>query len=263
MGWVKLDDRFPDHPKVVDLSDRAFRAHVTLLCYCAEHETDGIVKTTVAHRAAGIKGTRELVDAGVWHEVEAGYEIHDFLAYNPSRAETQERRRSKSVAGAMGAVKRYASQTLSIRNGGAMTAEMPPTPAPTPEPKTLDAGKRRRSSKQVRRDELAVALCRAVGGDPEQTTDSMWATLGTALAQIEAVSPEVAPTEIRKRAALYRERHAEWELTAPSLAKYWGDLSPNVRAVEPCGIDGCTTDVAGWSAQARAEHAEEKHGRAA
>lgn len=34
MTCVKLDDAFADHPKVVGLTDRAFRVHVRALCYC-------------------------------------------------------------------------------------------------------------------------------------------------------------------------------------------------------------------------------------
>ena len=52
MTWLRIDDCMPDHPKVDGLSDRAFRAHVTGLCYCARHLTDGNVPQTVADRIA-------------------------------------------------------------------------------------------------------------------------------------------------------------------------------------------------------------------
>jgi hypothetical protein len=44
MTWVRLDDQFPDHPKVVNLSDRAFRLHVWGICYSARFLTDGLIQ---------------------------------------------------------------------------------------------------------------------------------------------------------------------------------------------------------------------------
>lgn len=107
MGWAKLDDRFPDHPKVVALSDRAFRAYVTALCYCAAHLTDGAFPATVGRRLAGVKGTKELLSAGLWLEQPGGYEVHDYLVYNPSREEVEAKRTAKAMAGAKGAAARW------------------------------------------------------------------------------------------------------------------------------------------------------------
>lgn len=90
MTWVKLDDGFPDHPKVVALSDRAFRAHVTALCYCARYLTDGDVPTGVAKRIATAKVKAELTAAGLWTETPGGlYRLHDYLDWNPSRADVE------------------------------------------------------------------------------------------------------------------------------------------------------------------------------
>jgi hypothetical protein len=89
MPWVKLDDRFPSHRKIALLSDRAFRLHVSAICWCAENLTDGRIADRelplVAH-IRGIKATaKQLEEAGVWDRTEDGWEIHDYLDYNPSR----------------------------------------------------------------------------------------------------------------------------------------------------------------------------------
>jgi hypothetical protein len=109
MPWVKLDDRFPSHRKVALLSDRAFRLHVSAICWCAENLTDGSIGDRelplVAH-IRGIKATaKELQEAGVWDRTDDGWMIHDYLDYNPSReqvllerkknAERQERFRQR------------------------------------------------------------------------------------------------------------------------------------------------------------------------
>ena len=99
MPWVKLEDRFPSHRKVALLSDRAFRLHVSAICWCAENLTDGRVSDRelplVAH-IRGIKATaKQLEDAGLWDRVEGGWEIHDYLDYNPSREQvTAERKKN-------------------------------------------------------------------------------------------------------------------------------------------------------------------------
>ncbi|MFJ6667463.1 hypothetical protein [Streptomyces sp. NPDC091383] len=109
MPWVKLDDRFPSHRKVALLSDRAFRLHVSAICWCAENLTDGRIadrELALVAKIRGIKATAKVLeDAGLWDRIEGGWEIHDYLDYNPSRdqvlaerkknAERQEKFRKK------------------------------------------------------------------------------------------------------------------------------------------------------------------------
>lgn len=91
MTWAKLDDSFPEHPKVVVLSDAAFRVHVTALCYCARLLTDGFVPTATV-RTVKPKILRELL-ADLWEPIEGGYIIHDYLDWNGSKASVLDRRR--------------------------------------------------------------------------------------------------------------------------------------------------------------------------
>ncbi|MFF5609303.1 hypothetical protein ACFY65_23430 [Streptomyces cellulosae] len=89
MPWVKLDDRFPSHRKIALLSDRAFRLHVSAICWCAENLTDGRIsdrELALVTRVRGVKTTaKQLEDAGLWDRTEDGWVIHDYLDYNPSR----------------------------------------------------------------------------------------------------------------------------------------------------------------------------------
>lgn len=90
--WVKLDDGFPDNPKVAGLSDMAFRAHVTMMCYCARYLTDGYVPSKVAspvHR----KLVASLIARGLWEPVEGGYRIHDWADWNPPGDQVRARRK--------------------------------------------------------------------------------------------------------------------------------------------------------------------------
>jgi len=89
MPWVKLDDRFPSHRKIALLSDRAFRLHVSAICWSAENLTDGHIgdrELALITRIRGVKATaKELEAAGVWDRMDDGWSIHDYLDYNPSR----------------------------------------------------------------------------------------------------------------------------------------------------------------------------------
>lgn len=94
--WLKLDDKFVRHPKVQGLSDAAFRLHLAAMGHCAEYTTDGriashVVVTLTAHpdKAPLIK---EMVDAGLWEAMVGGWEVHDFLRYNPSAEQIKARR---------------------------------------------------------------------------------------------------------------------------------------------------------------------------
>lgn len=107
---MKVDDGFAEHPKVFDLSDRAFRLHVSSLCYSARNLTDGIlhenrVQVCCAIARASRKHVQELVDAELWLPFSDGYQIRDFLEYNPSAAKVKEMRRSRSEAGRVGGKK--------------------------------------------------------------------------------------------------------------------------------------------------------------
>ncbi|MFD3520473.1 hypothetical protein [Streptomyces sp. NPDC058653] len=101
MPWVRLDDRFPSHRKVALLSDRAFRLHVSAICWCAENLTDGHVSdrelTLVAH-VRGVKATaKQLEDAGLWDRVDGGWVVHDYLDYNPSRDQVLAERKKNAA----------------------------------------------------------------------------------------------------------------------------------------------------------------------
>ena len=93
MAWFKVDDNFYDHPKVDDLSLEA--VGVWLLCgtYSARHLTDGLVPTRRAQRMGATETViGELVDAGLWHEVDDGYQFHNWAEYQPTKGRVEEAR---------------------------------------------------------------------------------------------------------------------------------------------------------------------------
>lgn len=102
MPWARFDDNFPDHRKVVDLTDAAFRLLVSMICHCARNQTDGKIKRADIPRL--IRGYKpkhlgELVTQGNVHE--ADHDCPDVLCDQPAPAEVfvhgyLERNRSKA-----------------------------------------------------------------------------------------------------------------------------------------------------------------------
>ena len=100
MTWAKFDDCAPDHPKVSRLSDAAHRLWFNAVCYGARMLTNGNVPASMVPRLTTSKPAplvAELVNAGLWHPADDGYDIHDFLVYQPTRANVLAKRASDSA----------------------------------------------------------------------------------------------------------------------------------------------------------------------
>ena len=148
MVWVKLDDRFAEHPKILALSDKAFRLHVAALCWCGRHLSDGVIPKNAHTQLGGTASTvRELLHAGLWVKSETGHVIHDYLKFNPTAAKVEKLRRERSDAGKMGAGKRWQTDSKHDgkgygkrhendgkrwQNNGKVDAPLPDTPCEKP-----------------------------------------------------------------------------------------------------------------------------------
>jgi len=105
MPWGRLDDSLYDHPKLDHLPgehawpDRLAAVGLDCLAisWCNRFLTDGHVPR---NRVEKLGGTIELADllvtAGLWEPASGGYQIHDFLVYNDSRAQIIERREKEA-----------------------------------------------------------------------------------------------------------------------------------------------------------------------
>ncbi len=99
MSWVKLDDNYADHPKVVAAGPLAAWLNVAAWCYAARYRTDGFVPYNAVGRLCDTMTydphdlARRLVEVGLWEAVSDnaydGYRIHDYLQYNPSAADAE------------------------------------------------------------------------------------------------------------------------------------------------------------------------------
>jgi hypothetical protein len=148
--WIKLDDAFDQHPKLVEVGPLAAWLYVRGLCYANRNLTDGRISRAVARELAGRgpKGQRlvvALLAARLWETTTEGYAIHDFLEYQPSRADVMKLRLTKADAGRLGGVRsgqarrsKFEAQPEAAPKHAASSAHEaeanPRTPYPVPEP---------------------------------------------------------------------------------------------------------------------------------
>lgn len=157
--WLRIDTNITRNPKVTAVRADGLMLYLRGLCYCAEHETDGLIPKHVipgmvedfvalglwtnraepVHNSAGLSGTcrefvgnvhglsrgqlddasnadsapgltasaverrrqrlvKRLVDAGLWHKTPHGYEVNDYLKYQPEKSELAEREERRREA---------------------------------------------------------------------------------------------------------------------------------------------------------------------
>ena len=117
MSWVRIEDTFPDHPKAARAGLAGVGLYIAGLCYCARLLTDGHIPEPIVSKLTGLPRhqTRDLVDrlvkAGLWDLADGGYQVHDYLDYQPTRAQVvasrAETHDAKVRAGRSGAAKRW------------------------------------------------------------------------------------------------------------------------------------------------------------
>lgn len=192
MPWVRLDDHFDENPKIAQIGPFGIALWVTALAYCNRNLTDGFIPWSVARKLVawewlepddrpelltadelaepkrlltaafncGMHGEdvespyviKLLVCAGLWDEVDGGYQIHDYADFQPTKAQVESERAAKVAAGQAGGIaaaqakRQRALQQNPSRHPSKTLAESKPVPDPVPDPvpnsSSLSAGAR-------------------------------------------------------------------------------------------------------------------------
>lgn len=125
MVWARIDDEILDNAKIAKAGVFGFAMQVAGIAWCCRNLSDGHIpyaRVTALLTLTSVEFDRanplalpggpksmagdtgldpyivadHLVDVGLWSRTEHGYEIHDFLEYNPSRADViAERERAR------------------------------------------------------------------------------------------------------------------------------------------------------------------------
>lgn len=119
--WIKLDDQFFSHPKVIEAGRDGRDLYLAALCYCGMHLTDGRVPRSALALLAGQAGVRKieaavssLLTVGLWEEAGDGnYRVHDYLDHQPSKERVLATREVRAQAGSRGG-KQKASNLLEV-----------------------------------------------------------------------------------------------------------------------------------------------------
>lgn len=97
MTWVRIESGFLRHRKIIDLPVNAKMLFLAGLCYAAENGTDGFVSHSAlriisAEIRVAPRYAADLHRAGLWHKQADGWDIHDYLVYQPSAEQERQRR---------------------------------------------------------------------------------------------------------------------------------------------------------------------------
>ena len=129
--FAKLAHGFANDPKIVGLSDAAFRAYIEALLYSCQHMTDGFLDERIVARYGWAGAAAELTNNDAepsWVCVDGGYVIHAFCEWQMTTAAHQKKveagragglakakakqAASKPLAGATNVLEQNASKTL-------------------------------------------------------------------------------------------------------------------------------------------------------
>jgi hypothetical protein len=134
MSWLKLDDCFFRHPKVIAAGRDARDLYLAGLCYCGAGLTDGVIPAG-ALRILGADADIDdpkaavttLVRVGLWEMIESGeYRVHDYLEYNPSAEKVKAERKA-----AQERMRRNRSGGVRANNGRSSEDVREPRPVPS------------------------------------------------------------------------------------------------------------------------------------
>ncbi len=110
MPWLRVDDKFAEHPKILELGSKASRwTWLELLCYCARQGKGGVVPRGIRDVLKDVTPTflSRCREVGLLDEVDGKLFVHNFEKFN-----------SRDVTGALRQAKYRASRN------GEVTAEV-------------------------------------------------------------------------------------------------------------------------------------------
>ena len=151
MGWFKVDDQLAFHAKIVAAGNSAMGLWIRAGSWSSAQLTDGFIPTHMANAMANPCDQDALVMAGLWDEVEGGYQFHDWSEFQPSAEEERQKRKARSLAGKKGAAARWDGKPHSKSHGKSDATAManecdldaPTRPDPTEEAKASSSRTKR------------------------------------------------------------------------------------------------------------------------
>ena len=95
MPWFNVDDGFAFHQKAIRAGNSALGLWTRAGSWSAHQLSEGFVPAAIVPSIGTVKQAQRLVAAGLWIEVDGGYQFHEWTVdgRNPTREQVLERRR--------------------------------------------------------------------------------------------------------------------------------------------------------------------------
>ena len=277
MPWLRLDDGFPEHRKMLALDRNDRWTWLEILCFCARNSGGTHAGTVPANigevlRYATPRFLRKCVEIGLLDEHAEGLKVHDWAEYNPkdpTNAVRQQRYRERHRNG------QVTDETVTDTVTGDVTNVTPrATRVPVPYPLTTASNEAAASANAA----AAEPPTDEPDDDERQQLDALKAA-GWTRAQLARLDDREqldrahgllvearADASVRRPGALAWQRfeqgaHAGSGAAAPSVAVgAQGERSRSARLLPfgPCAVDGCDHRAA--TAEALDEHRRNVHG---
>lgn len=105
--WVRVDTKFPQHPKIVGLSDGAFRDLIEMITWSKAQGTDGVIRESVAvkfwERSLGELCTNDVAEPSLRKDSTQGvYILHGYLDMQESTEDAERRKERNRANGRLG-----------------------------------------------------------------------------------------------------------------------------------------------------------------
>lgn len=149
MTWLKIDDNVPHHKKMLAAGPAAAWLWLCGVAYCQRHKTDGFIPREALPWLGVVKPqplALVLVRVALWHVEGEGWRVHDFLDWNASSEERQERSGQKAERQQRWRDKKREADASTATHVDASTPRLgdaaptpPPTPSPSPTPQPAPA----------------------------------------------------------------------------------------------------------------------------
>lgn len=220
MAWLRIDDRFSEHRKILALGSRANRwTWLEVLEYCARHGSP-TVPANIDERLRHVTPAfvARAVEVGLLDVVGDGYEVHDWRVYNAATVEdrvaaflqSNPEATANEVHRAVGGKREIVLRTVAAMQGAASNPGSPgtglggspggspagsprararsspvPTPEGTPASKPLAGRARPTDDAAEQPDELTTRRLAAAGWTPSQIGTAAGAELERAIAWLD------------------------------------------------------------------------------
>lgn len=222
--WVKLDDHFFQHPKILQATPAAKLLYLAGLTWCAANLTDGLIPAAalpVLAAEAGIDPSgagqiaEQLLELGLWvaSDSTAGdYRVHHFLEYNPSRVRVLATRQARSDAGRKGG-----RASRNPRNPSPDPGDGPPKGPLSPEPSEAQAEPEHIASPVPRRHESEIEPRTRTRTRPLREPPSAKASGGPRPPEARAAQSCPVAVDAFRSAANLNPRRETWPLFEEKL----------------------------------------------